>query len=82
MGHPVVTKSWERAPSLIHDFRITDCSPDHAVDLVVEVGDGGEGHDSQHHEPDQHRVNVLGYCVLWCVTSEARTALKLPCPGP
>ena len=47
---------------------VRDCSPDHAVDLVVEVGDGGEGHDAQHHEPEQgygpwlpwlQRVNVL-----------------------
>ena len=46
---------------------VRDCSPDHAVDLVVEVGDGGEGHDAQHHEPAQYhgyhgysvRVNVL-----------------------
>ena len=44
---------------------VRDCSPDHAVDLVVEVGDGGEGHDAQHHEPEQHH-GYHGYSVsMW-----------------
>ena len=46
---------------------VRDCSPDHAVDLVVEVGDGGEGHDAQHHEPEQHH-GYHGYSesMCWC----------------
>ena len=44
---------------------VRDCSPDHAVDLVVEVGDGGEGHDAQHHEPEQHH-GYHGYIVSMC----------------
>ena len=44
---------------------VRDSSPDHAVDLVVEVGDGGEGHDAQHHEPAQYH-GYHGYSVsMW-----------------
>ena len=44
---------------------VRDSSPDHAVDLVVEVGDGGEGHDAQHHEPAQHH-GYHGHSVSMC----------------
>ena len=50
---------------------VRDCSPDHAVDLVVEVGDGGEGHDAQHHEPAQYH-GYHGYSVSMCWVSDQR----------
>ena len=59
-------KSYKTDKTLFQSFfwRLFFCRPDNSVDFVVEEGDGDEGQDAQHHEPDQHHVMRHGVSLV------------------